>query len=107
MTTIVSLTENPLDDDVLKDFSFEVLHIPIIDRKAPTEDQIEEFVGFLDEQLGRNRRVVTHCLGGYGRTGTMLCSYLVHCGLEAHTALKEIRRVRPGSAENEDQENAS
>ena len=49
--------------------------------------------------------VVVHCLGGHGRTGTMLACYMVkHLGFTGKRAIEEIRRRRPGSVETKEQE---
>ena len=46
-----------------------------------------------------------HCRMGMGRTGSMLACYLAKCkNLTAEEAIQEIRRLRPGSIETEDQE---
>jgi hypothetical protein len=37
---------------------------------------------------------------------TMLVCYLIHCGAKADEALAEMRRVRPGSVDTEEQEAA-
>lgn len=104
--TIVSLTETPLDEGALAPFNFDVLHMPVPDRHAPTFEQIDACTDFLDEKLSAGRSVMVHCLGGYGRTGTMLVCYLIHCGAKADEALAEMRRVRPRSVETEEQEAA-
>ncbi len=105
--TIVSLTEEgPLDREVAEPFGFTIVHLPIPDRRAPTAEQIDWFVQFVDGELGGGRRVLVHCLGVYGRTGTMLACYLVHCGSPAERALAEVRNLRPGSVETGEQETA-
>ncbi len=104
--TLVTLTERPLDEEVLAPFEFEVLHLPVPDKKAPADEQVDQFLDFVDEKLLNGRCVLAHCLGGYGRTGTMLACYLVHCGVPAQEAIVGIREKRPQSIENEEQEQA-
>jgi len=103
---LVNLTETPFDLEDLKPLGLEALHIPVPDKKAPTAEQIDLFTGFIDERLRARQCVLTHCLGGYGRTGTMLVCYLVYCGARTEDALAEMRRLRPGSVETEEQEAA-
>jgi atypical dual specificity phosphatase len=52
----------------------------IVDETAPSQAQMDEFVGFVGEMLERGKAVLVHCQGGYGRTGPMLACYLVSQG---------------------------
>jgi atypical dual specificity phosphatase len=103
---LITLTETPIEAAVIAEFGFETLHLPIVDKKAPTVEQIDKFVSFLDAQLGAGNCILVHCLGGYGRTGTLLVCYLIYCGARANEALAEMRRMRPGSVETDEQEAA-
>ena len=89
---IVTLTEQPLSREALD--GMEYLHIPVIDMTAPTFEQIEQFVKFVDRMSRKKKCVVVHCHAGIGRTGTMLASYLVAKGAEPKKALEEVRRTR-------------
>lgn len=48
----------------------------------------------VQEWMDRDKRnvIAIHCKGGKGRTGTMICTWLVHCGVfdEAQVNKKEI-----------------
>ena len=99
---IVSLTERSLRRQKmllhrLDPLGFTYRHIPVVDETAPSQAQVDEFVGFVDEMLGQGRPVLVHCQGGYGRTGTMLACYLVSRGWGAEEAMAEVRARRPGS----------
>ena len=48
-----------------------------------------------------------HCYWGLGRTGTMLACYLVKlCGMDAQSAITQVRYTRPYSIETYEQEEA-
>ena len=67
-----------------------------MDKTAPSQAQVDELLGFVDEIMGQGRAVLVHCQGGYGRAGTMLACYLVSQGWEAEEAIAEVRKRRPG-----------
>jgi len=51
--------------------------------------------------------VAVHCMHGHGRTGTMLACYLVKTRkMSGIDAINEIRRLRSGSIETNEQEKA-
>lgn len=101
---IVSLTEIPLHKTLIEEFGFEYKHIPIADLTTPTQEQIEEFVNFINNLASSKKKIVVHCEAGIGRTGTMLACYLVSKGHSARKAISEVRKKRPGSIETTEQE---
>ena len=103
---LVTLTERPLPEAWIEEAEVESLHLPVPDGGVPTRDQVDQFNAHVDRLLPDNLPVLVHCLGGFGRTGTFLAAYLVHCGAAANEAIAEVRRARPASIENEDQEMA-
>ena len=103
---IVTLSEHPLDAGPVAEFGFDVVHIPLRDRRAPEPGLIDVFVRYVGRAVAAGTPVVAHCLGGYGRTGTMLACYLVQRGRSATEALAEVRARRPGSVEPGEQEEA-
>ena len=93
---IVSMTERPLDEGMVSGFGLRYLHLPVPDFCAPTIQQIEAFLVFLD-YADQNGGVVVHCYAGQGRTGTMLACALVHQGMSAEEAIRLVRAKRPPS----------
>lgn len=49
---------------------------PIIDRKIPTIDLMEQILNTIDGELEQNRPVYFHCFAGIGRTGTVAGCWL-------------------------------
>lgn len=101
---IASLTEDPLPLGVLRQHGMRHTHIPVADMAAPTMEQIDRFVEFVQEAQQCGLAVAVHCAAGMGRTGTMLAAFLVSQGVDARTALERVRRLRPGSVETSRQE---
>ncbi|MFQ5712840.1 MAG: dual specificity protein phosphatase family protein [Candidatus Scalinduaceae bacterium] len=100
---IVSLTEPSLDKGLIEEFGFEVKHIPVEDFSTPRIEQIEDFLEFAEKIRAVGKKLVVHCDGGMGRTGTMLACYLVSKGINAAKAIEIVRKKRPNSIETEEQ----
>ncbi len=101
---IVSLSEFPLDANLVEAFGFEVKHIPVRDFESPRLEQVGDFLKFAKKIRTDGKKLVVHCDAGAGRTGTMLACYLVSKGYDAAKAIEEVRRKRPGSIETPGQE---
>ncbi len=103
VTSIVTMTENSLPDDWVKDIGY--LHVPTPDLTAPDMDKIDSAVEFIHEQIKNNQSVMVHCAAGMGRAGTILACYFVkYKKFSAIGAIKKIRDERPGSIQSEVQE---
>lgn len=82
-------------------------HIKIVDFCAPTQEQIDRFLSIVEEANSKGEGVAVHCMHGHGRTGTMLACYLVKKRkIPGQDAINEIRRLRHGSIETNEQEKA-
>jgi Predicted protein-tyrosine phosphatase len=85
----------------LKERGIELLHSPIKNYNAPTIEQVEFILNWINQKLREGKRVMVHCRGGQGRTGTIIASYLMHeYGYTAEEAINFVRSLRPGSIEN-------
>jgi atypical dual specificity phosphatase len=102
---LVSLTESPIPAEAAAPHGIEVLHIPVPDMTAPSMEQLHQFTSSAFESVG-TRPLTVHCEAGMGRTGTFLAAWFVAQGMGADDAIAEIRRLRPGSIETADQEQA-
>src|SRR5256712_601449 len=90
-SVVVSLECDRLNTFEIQDAGFEHKKICVEDFSAPTLDQVDDFVAFVDSKIAEGKKVLVHCFAGRGRTGTMLAAYLIHQGMSAEAAVREIR----------------
>jgi atypical dual specificity phosphatase len=103
---VLSLTETPLDADVIARAGIEALHLPVPDMTAPLPEQFMRALDFIDEQRSMGRAVAVHCLVGQGRTATILAAHLIRGGMSADEAIAELRRACAGAIGSPEQESA-
>jgi protein-tyrosine phosphatase len=88
-----------------RDAGFAVRHLPIFDQSVCSQDEMREMTRWLKAQLQSGARVLLHCVGGLGRSGTVAACYLKAAGLTADAAIAEVRRARsPRAIETAGQE---
>ncbi|KAH3758021.1 phosphatase and tensin protein [Pelomyxa schiedti] len=77
-------------------FDYQITQIPFQDHHAPPINLISQFCHSVDSWLGTDPKnvIAVHCKGGKGRTGLMICCYLVHKGMTAEESLKEFGKQR-------------
>ena len=106
--SLVSMEEteqkSPFYAEAIKtnDMPCEYLAYPITDAGVP--DDHHDFARFVEEAAGRLRerkRLLIHCSGGIGRTGTMACCILIALGLSEDEAETIVRKAiaRPETSE--------
>ena len=90
-SVVVSLECDRLNTFEIEDAGFEHKKICVEDFTAPTFDQMDEFVAFVEEKHREGKKVLVHCFAGRGRTGTMIAAYLIRQGMAVDAAIREIR----------------
>lgn len=108
--TVITVREIPLPDIWIKKVSsqfnsFENYFLKTDDYNAPTLEELEQVIEYIDKKINLNLPVLVHCAAGKGRTGTVLAAYLIKKeDLTPETAVKKLRLMRPGSVQSERQE---
>lgn len=103
ITTLVSLTEAPLDESKLASFGLTAMWDPIPDMAAPSIDQGLQLCRRIDECIAKGEVVAVHCRAGLGRTGTVLAAYLIWEGANALASLDAVRRIEPRWVQSQEQ----
>lgn len=68
---------------------------PIVDLGIPTREEMTAILDEIDSAIAAGRPVYVHCLGGKGRTGTVVGCYLArHAFASGDSALDMISRLR-------------
>jgi atypical dual specificity phosphatase len=110
--TIITVREVPLPSnwftDSIKNIdsdNINYLHLSVEDFGAPSIEEIDSTVDYIQRQIDNRKPVMVHCAAGKGRTGTVLAAYLLkNENLTAEQAIKKIRNLRPGSIQSNIQE---
>jgi atypical dual specificity phosphatase len=110
--TIITVREVPLPSnwftDSIKNIesdNINYLHLSVEDFGAPSIEEIDSTVDYIQRQIDNRKPVMVHCAAGKGRTGTILAAYLLkNENLTAELAIKKIRNLRPGSIQSNIQE---
>ena len=91
----------------LQEMNIEVLHSPIVDYGVPTREQVIEIIEWVKKKIKSKENVLIHCVGGLGRSGTIMAVYAkVYLGKTGEEAIQFVRSIRGNEAvETEGQQN--
>ncbi len=104
VVVLVEDYELPYSLDEWEKRGVEVLHSPIPDFTAPSLDQLLEILRWIERNVHEGKRVLIHCFGGLGRSGTVATAWLIYSkGLSLREALRRVRSIRPGAVEAREQ----
>ncbi|TGN01321.1 dual specificity protein phosphatase family protein [Leptospira yasudae] len=100
------LTENEFLEYGVKDLRTEyqahglnVYHCPVLDQMAPLIDQAIPTLQWMDQALSQNGKLLIHCVGGLGRSGTLAAAYTIWKEkLGAEEAISLVRESRSARA---------
>lgn len=104
VVVLVEGFELPYSLDEWKKRGVEVLHSPVRDFSAPSVEQLLKILRWIEVRVKANKKVLIHCMGGLGRSGTVAVAWLMYARrLPLREALRRVRMVRPGAVEVEEQ----
>ena len=73
---------------------FKVIHFPIPDYDVPKMEDMRETVRKIVDHANAGAKILIHCVGGQGRTGTVLgCIARHQLGLNGNEAIKFVREA--------------
>lgn len=83
-----------------EDYKVHYRRMPVIDLDVPSRAGMKAILDLMDDAISEDLPVYVHCVGGIGRTGTVVGCWLVRHGIEpASRAIDRIRELRCNEAE--------
>jgi protein-tyrosine phosphatase len=104
VTAVVNMRINSIHKIVDEDISWlKILHLPTVDLTAPSIDNLNKGIKFIQKELEVGGKVYVHCRQGEGRGPTMVLAYLISTGILLEDALAEVQKVRSFAKPTEEQ----
>ena len=94
INAVVNLREEATESSFFaKQAKLEYLYLSVVDWQLPTDEQIEQFLAFVEE----SGPCLVHCAAGVGRTGTFVSCYRISKGMAVEEALTLTNHETPMS----------
>lgn len=91
--------------DIILANGFGFINYPIPDTKNPPDlDSFHQLVCTIRTLLGQGHSILSHCMGGLGRSGTVNAGVLISSGYSCSSAILWIQKQRPGSLTRKNQQ---
>ncbi len=81
--------------ELLRRLEVDLVRCPTMDGHAPDEESLLKIVALLDENDKRGVKTYVHCVGGMGRTPTVLAAFLVYRGHSTEDAFRTVSEINP------------
>ncbi|TGN19437.1 isochorismatase family protein [Leptospira idonii] len=114
ITHVISLiTEQEYADYGVSDMKSEYVnagflphYLPTLDQRVPSLPELQKTILWMDEALQKQGKILIHCVGGLGRSGTLAAAYLMWKEkMNSKEAIQKIRESRSERAiESREQE---
>ncbi len=87
---------DPITEKDWKEKNMEQKIISVVDRAAPSQEQIKEGVEFIYQNVLNRQKIYVHCKAGKGRSATVVICYLIHHQkLTFNDAFNFVKKCRP------------